>query len=291
MIHQLGFSGMYEELRVGLDGVVTPEYLDVLLAAHRGLTDAGVDSIDDALIGIFGMQDGMADSAMLVNRTADALALGLTEALREYQIAFNPHTPLPVLTGVLQTVSTFEHYTIPETLWALTTTGEDPDWILGQITGLFSDTRADDVMEHVDQVDGSVITRMRQVAEDRMQHEAPEPDVPADYHERIGVINHIQRLTARKHPKLAMDLAEAGFPINQPLLTIVEQCLDKLDQMPPGEAGREFLGLVYYSNTPLHEARDEAVGLAADFTDSPSEQFRIERAIDELVNDLKVGGV
>lgn len=284
-----GVSGMYEELRVGLEGTATPEHLEMLLTAHQCLNNAGVDSIDDELIALMAVQDGLYDNAALVNQIQSAFGISLTTALNEYSIRFDPATPLPVLVGVLDTVSTFEQYLVPVTLWDITTSGDDPDVILSSVVGLFSDVTPDDVVDHVEYVDPRVISRMRQVAEDRMQHEEDNSDVPDDYHKRVAAINRIQRLTSRRHPRLTVELSEAGFPMTQPMLVVLEQCLDDLDQMYPADVGREFLGLVYYSNTPLASVHREARGLAEDFTDDRGEQFRITHAIDDLYEKLQGG--
>lgn len=284
-----GVSGMYEELRVGLEGTATPEHLEMLLTAHRCLDNAGVDSIDDELIALMAIHDGMYDNAALVNQVQSAFGISLTAALNEYSIRFDPATPLPVLVGVLDTVSTFEQYVVPVTLWDITTSGDDPDVILSNIVELFSDVNPDDVIEYVEYVDPRVISRMRQVAEDRMQHEEDISDVPDDYHKRVAAINRIQRITSRRHPRLTVELAEAGFSMAQPMLVVLEQCLDDLDQMYPADVGREFLGLVYYSNTPLGSVHREARGLAEDFTDDSGERFRITHAIDDLYEKLQGG--
>lgn len=285
-----GVSGMYEELRVGLEGTATPEHLEMMLTAHQCLNNAGVDSIDDELVAIMALHDGLNDNATLINQIQSAFGLSLTMALNEYSIQFDPATPLPVLVGVLDTVSTFEQYVVPVTLWDITTSGDDPDVVLATVVELFSDVTPDEVIEHVVSVDPRVVTRMRQVAEDRMQHEEEDlADLPEDYHKRIAAINRIQRLTSRRHPHLTVELAEAGFPMTQPLLVVMEQCLDDLDQLSPPDVGREFLGLVYYSDTPLSSVHSEARGLAEDFTDDSGERFRILHAIDELYEKLQGG--
>lgn len=273
---------MYEELQVGLEGIITPERMDVILEAYRQLTDAGIDTINDELVGIYNMQDGIADNAMLVSRVEDCLMVGLIEALRRYGVTVQIDTATMIsLTGILQTLVGFEHYLIPETLWDFVNQGQDADHILASLVTLFSDIEPDDVINTVDTVNPEVIERMRVIAERRMMYDAEPAEVSPDHTLRIGTINRLLRSYNQKHPALVVELAQSGFPSGQDLTIVFEQVFEQLDNLPPQELGPEFLGLVYYSNTPLKDVYETARALPQDFTDSQVEQRRIEHALDQ----------
>jgi hypothetical protein len=281
---------MYEELQVGLDGVVTPERMEVILETYRQLTEAGMDTMNDELLLVFNMQDGIADNAMLVSRVEDCLMLGAMHLLREHGITVRQDiVELTTLNGILQTINGFEHYIIPETLWSMTTPDEETAFALSRVVPLFSDVPEDTVMETLEQVDASVIERMHALAETkvRLNDEAEIPS--ADHNERIGYINGLARVYDRKHPALVMELAENSVPSGQSLMTLFEQVFEQLDNYVAKELGPEFLGLVLYSDTPLSEVYAVARDLPQEFTDSGSEQYRIEHSMDQAYAHLKGG--
>ncbi len=283
---------MYEEIQVGLDGVVTPERMDVLLETYRQLTKSGLDALNDELIGIFNMQDGIADNAMFASRVEDCLMIGAIEVLRTHGITVNPQTAeMTTLTDTIQTLNDFEHYIVPEVLVGLVGPDEEPDLALASVVALFTDSTEDDVINAVDAVETSVIERMRAVAERQMEYEAEAQSVPPDHNERIGHINTLIRQYEGRHPAIVMEMAEHGIPSGQRLNNLFEQVFEQIDGYTPKELGVEFLGLVLYSDTPLSDVYEVASGLPQEFTDSHSEQYRIGHALDQAFSYIKGGSL
>jgi hypothetical protein len=274
---------MYEELQVGLEGIVPPERMDVILDAYRQLVKAGLDAINDELLLVFNLQDGIADNAMFASRVEDCLMVGMIDYLRQHGIIVNISViEMSTLVGMVQTLASFDDYLIPETLHDITRPDAvEPEVVLAHLVPLFSSVAEVEVMDGVVSVSPDVIARMHEVAEARMGYDVEAVERPADHAKRIAWINMLLRETERNHPRLVLELAEAGIPSGQTLTTLFEQVFEQLDDFKAKELGKEIVGLVLYSDTPLEEAHTISRALPQDFTDSHAEQNRIEYAIDQ----------
>jgi len=279
---------MYEELQVGLDGIVTPERMDVILDSYRQLTEAGMDAMNDELLVIFNLQDGIADNSMLVSRVTDCLMAGAVTLLKEHGIFVRPETiELPQLTALIQTVIGFDKYLLPESLWTLVAANEEADVILASLVPLFSDISADEILPAIERVEPALIARMRELTEHKVHVSEEATALSDDHNARIASINTLLRHYDQKHPSLVKELADAGVPSGQTLVVLFEQVFAELDNFKANELGIEFLGLVLYSDTPLCEVYGVTRSLPQEFTDSHSEQYRIEHAIDQAFALIK----
>lgn len=269
---------MLQELDLALNDVVLPERLELLLDTYALLNKLGMDDVDTELQQIIGLQDGISDTDLFVSRVSDCLELACRELLTQFGVALIDELPLTTILGVLQTVTDFEYYIIPENVIDIIDSSDTNEEVVVRMTPLFSGLDEVTAMEAVLSVSDSTIARIRQVCLENHVQDPEERELPDYYQWRIDTINHILRATPDM-PHLAKQLVDNGIRLGLPLDVVVGQVIDQLAEVPIPDLGTEIIMLVCFSATPIDELGTAAIEIAKALTDDLTEQNRIRRSV------------
>jgi hypothetical protein len=245
---------MRHELEITLRDVVNELRLRHLLEAYDLLNEIGLSSHDSELQNIFGLQDGVSDNALYVDRVETVLILALGMVAQQYSVTLREDTPLDLMTKLIKALALFERYIQTEFFEGILTSDEldDIEKVAELIPLVAVEIDYQDILDYVTEVKPTVIARMLEITrENALMVEEEEVEVQSKRY-RTQLINRLQGLF--EAPLLIYRLAKSGYQLGTPLHQLVEPVLDELgdiSQEGPDRYVGELLGLYLYSNTPV----------------------------------------
>lgn len=277
---------MYEELQLALWDIISPEQLYVILEAQRLLNDIGLTTADDELQNVIGLQDGISDNTILINRIEDVLLYAVGSALNEYGITLRDDAPFPLMVGILRTVSQFELYLIPESLSDVINSADDNEEVVSYLVPLFTEFDEQEALDNIVTVEDATIRRMHAVVEELIAVTPTDNPVVEKRELRIKRINQMLIQTQRMHPLIVVDLAQSGVRMGQPLDLLVTQVIDRLEPLALEPLAYEMLGLTYYSNTPISDILQATLQGVEELIDEIKEQVTLRELIHQKYHEF-----
>lgn len=277
---------MFEELQLALMDLVTPERLFVILEAHRVLMDLGIDDVNDELQQIIGLQDGISDTGMFIDRINDCLTLTLRNTINDYSVDVSDEINLIQLTALIRTVANFDDYLIPDTLVSLLSSDQNNVEMLASIVPLFTELSEEEALEVITEVSDSTITRMRVIADEMLATQIGEYNEVPDQTLRIKRINAIRNQTQGQHPFVVMGLTDNGVTLGQNFEVLISMSLTQLEPLALKEMAYELVGLVYFSNTPIGDIKQTLQESIYEIYDEYEHQRRLNNMISVVYNEF-----
>jgi hypothetical protein len=271
------------ELQLALEGLVTPERLDLLLEANRLLSGLGLDVVGDELQEIIEIQNSNADNTMLVSRLDDVLTIGLNQALDSFGVRLIDDATMAQRNNVLHTIASLEHYIIPDHLVGLTMGDFTNEEVIANMTPIFTTLGVEEAIDVLALVSDDLVARIHEVALNAIQLRGPEPvDLLPDNTRRVARLNRLIKGKGAEKCTIVMELANAGVRCGRPLDSLIHQNVEVMDSFDSDHLACELLALVYFSNAPFDEAFTTARRLVQEFTDELSEQNRLNKYLTDL---------
>lgn len=271
------------ELQMALEGLVTPERLEVMLEAHKLLQKLGLDVVADDLQEVIEIQNGNCDNNILVSRLDDVLMIGLNQALTELGVSLTDETTMTVQTSILHTVASLEDYIIPDHLVGLCMGDFSNEEIVANMTPIFTTMGVEEAMDALVEVSDDLVRRINEVALAAIQLRGPDPiDLLPDNTRRIARLNRLIKAKGADQCSVVVELANAGVRCGRPLASLLEQHVEVMDGFDSDHLACELLALVYFSNADFDQAFTTAHGLVQEFSDELSEQNRLNKYLTDL---------
>lgn len=271
------------ELQMALEGLVTPERLEVMLEAHKLLQKLGLDVVADDLQEVIEIQNGNTDNSILVSRLDDVLMIGLNQALTEMGVALTDEASMTVQTSILHTVASLEDYLIPDHMVGLCMGDFSNEEIVANMTPIFTTVGVEEAMDVLVEVSDALVQRINEVALAAIQLRGPDPiDLLPDNTRRVARLNRLIKAKGADKCSIVVELANAGVRCGRPLSSLLEQHVEVMDGFDSDHLACELLALVYFSNAEFDQAFKTAHGLVQDFSDELSEQNRLNKYLTDL---------
>lgn len=271
------------ELQMALEGVASPEHLEVLLEADALLRRMGMDVVGDDLQEVIEMQNGNSDNAMLLSRIDDVLMIGLNQAMTEMGLSVIDETSMTIQTSILHTVYSLEDYIIPDHLVGLCMGDFSNEEIIAHMTPIFTTVGVEEAMDHLVDVSDALVQRVNEVALAAIQLRGPDPiDLLPDNTRRVARLNRLIKAKGAEKCSIVVELVNAGVRCGRPLDALLEQHVEVMDTFDTDHLACELLALVYFSNSDFDTVFKTAHGLVQDFTDELSEQNRLNKHLTDL---------
>lgn len=267
---------MYEELTQVMQDVVVPERLWTFQDAFRTLSELGNESHEFELQQIFGMQDGISDTDLLVSRVEDMLIVGIGSMTRQYGVIYTDHATLSQMTDILVALASIESFIIPQSLLDIIQGDFTNEEVIAEIVPYFTTLSDTEALDVILEVSDAAITRLHSVVSNNVARQAPELPAQNDHREKTRALNRMIRSSDGQYPAIVQTLAKSGMRLAYPLPDLITSTLEELDALSTDRVATEVVGLVLYSDVPFDKTAEFVNAALDDFTDDYAERTKMK---------------
>lgn len=273
-----------------LDSVLTPliteERKEVILSCVASLESLDYQAALDELQQVVEMQSGIADNEMLLGRIDDVIWNAHNTILKNHEVEISVEATQEVRQAVIDVLSNFNRYIVPDQLLMLFEGGFMPDEILAQMVQLFTAVKFDEVWPMIGDVSPQLMNTMREEIERQVRYRGLEEADVAPV-ARIKMVNDYIRVAGGATFTMLLDLSQAGVRIGtRDIGGLIQQSLEALDRKEPELAALEMFGLILMSDTPVEQMDKKIRELIGDYSDNNHDTTRMLAAVKPLVTML-----
>ncbi|WDS62355.1 putative structural head protein [Pseudomonas phage D6] len=274
-----------------IDSVLTPliteERKDVILSCVASLESLDYQAALDELHQVVEMKDGMCDNEMLVSRIDDIIWHAHETVFKQHEVQVSMEADQEVRQSIVDVLSNFDKYVIPDQLLLLFEGGFMPEEILAQMCQLFTQVKADEVWPMINDVSPRLLNTMREEIERQVRYRGLEDADPTPI-QRVKMVNDFIRTFGEGSFTMLLDLSRNGVRIGtREISPLIQQSLEALDRKEVEVAAIEMFGLLLLSNTPVEEIARKIRDLIGDFTDNNIDNTNMLNTIKPLVTFLE----
>jgi hypothetical protein len=253
-----------------LDSILTPliteERKDVLLSCVASLESLDYQAALDELQQVVEIQDGISDNAMLLSRIDDVIWYAHNDIFKKHRVTMSDLATQAQRQAMVEVLSTFNNYIIPDQLLMLFEGQYMPEEILAHMCQMFTDISFEEMWPLIEDADRALMKAIKEEVERQVMYRGI-PEEAVSPVSRIKLINYFLRNTPEETFSMVRELANAGTRVGgniDNLVTISIQALDKLDAE---QAAAQIFGLVLFSNVPAPEIVSKTKEIIADYSD------------------------
>lgn len=254
-----------------LDSVLTPliteERKEVILKCVASLESLEYNDALDELQQVVEFNDTMGDNQMLLARIDDVIWNAHETIFKRHEITVSQEATQEIRQSIVDVVSNFDKYIIPDQLLMLFEGGFMPEEILAQMCQLFTEVKADEVWPEVKNVSTNLMVTMKEEIERQVRYRGLEDNdvVPVL---RVKMVNDFIRHFGSDTLSMAVEMAHAGVRVGtRTASSLVQQSVEALDKKETEHAAMELFGLVLLSDTPVDQIEKQVRAYVTDFTD------------------------
>lgn len=254
-----------------IDSVLTPliteERKEVILKCVASLESLEFNDSLDELQQVIEMTDTMGDNAMLLSRIDDVIWNAHEAIFKKHEITVSVEASQEIRQAIVDVVSGFDKYIIPDQLLMLFEGAFMPEEIIAQMCQLFGEVKFDEVWPEVKNVSDNLMLAIREEVERQVRYRGLEDSDPVPVL-RIKMVNDFIRLFGDGTLSLAVEMARAGVRVGtRSASSLVQQSVEALDKKETEHAAMELFGLVLLSDTPVEQIEKKVRDYVVDFTD------------------------
>lgn len=274
-----------------LDSVLTPlitdERKEVILSSVASLEALDYQAALDELHQVVEMSNGMCDNQMLLSRIDDVIWNAHDTIFKQHEIVIKTEAPQIVRQSIVEVLSGFDKYIIPDQLLELFNGGYTSEEIIAQMCQLFTTIPEDEAWENIVSVSDRLLENMRNVVEQQVRYRGlDEADVSQT--ERVRMVNNYSRTFGLETFSLAIELARNGVRVGtRDIGSLLQQSLPALDKKDAEVAAIEMFGLLLLSNVPVETIAKKARELIDDYTDNNIDNSNMLKTLKPFIEMLK----
>uniref|UniRef100_A0AB39CCS1 Uncharacterized protein n=1 Tax=Pseudomonas phage RVTF4 TaxID=3236931 RepID=A0AB39CCS1_9VIRU len=262
-----------------IDSVLTPlvteERKEVVLKCVASLESLEFNDSLDELQQVVEMTDTMGDNAMMLARIDDVIWNAHEVIFKRHEITVSNEATQEVRQSLVDVVSNFDKYIIPDQLLMLFEGAFMPEEILAQMCQLFTGIHADEVWPEVKGVSENLMRTMKEEIERQVRYRGLEDADPVPVM-RVKMVNDFIRAMGEGTLSMALDLARAGVRVGtRTASSLVQQSVEALDKKEPEQAALELFGLVLISDVEPKQIEKQVRDYVTDFTDDNHQSRRM----------------
>lgn len=262
-----------------LDSVLTPlvpeERKELILSCVASLESLDYQAALDELHQVVEFNDTVGDNAMMLARIDDVIWNAHETIFKQHEVTVSMEATQEVRQSIVDALSGFNKYIIPDQLLMLFEGAFMPEEILAQMCQLFTQVDFDTVWPEIKNVSPRLMETMREEIERQVRYRGMDDSDPVPV-SRIQLVNEFFRQFGRETFSMASDLSNAGVRVGtRDATSLVQQSVEALDRREPEQAGLELFGLVLLSNTEPKEMEKVTRKFAEDFTDDNRDSRRM----------------
>jgi hypothetical protein len=273
-----------------IDSVLTPliteERKEVILSCVASLESLDYQTALDELHQVVEMSDGTVDNAMLISRIDDVIWNAHETIFKQHEVEVSNEASQEIRQAVVEVLSSFNRYVIPDQLLLLFEGAFMPEEILAHMCQLFTTVKMDEAWPEIKNVSPRLLETMKEEIERQVRYRGLEDADPTPI-QRVKMVNDYIRTFGGETFSMMLDLSQNGVRIGtREIGPLVQQSVEALDRKEPEHAALELFGLVLLSNTPTEEIPRKVRDLIGDFTDNNIDNSRMLETIKPLVTLL-----
>jgi len=274
-----------------IDSVLTPliteERKDVILSCVASLESLDYQAALDELHQIVEMKDGMCDNEMLVSRIEDVIWYAHETIFKQHEVKVSMEATQEIRQSIVDVLSNFDKYVIPDQLLLLFEGGFMPEEILAHMCQLFTSVKMDEAWPEIVSVSPRLLNTMKEEIERQVRYRGLDDADPTPL-QRVKMVNDYIRAFGEGTFSMLLDLSRNGVRIGtREISPLLQQSLEALDRKEVEHAAMEIFGLLLLSNTPVEEIPRKARDLIGDFTDNNIDNTNMLNSIKPLVAFLE----
>lgn len=273
---------MGEELQFTLCGLISLERLDQLTMVNDALEELNYTNHHLEITQAISLTEKNGDSDLMVSRLIDALTVGVWDCLKQLGIEV-VDAPLTEYIPILETVTYWDQYVLPEILHGLAESTDDDIEAFALIVNEITSHPVDEVIETLQYVNPRVNSKILEstspIAE---EHELVDQRNLVEIRRKIKRVNHVIYLAPKKDtPYLVQVLAREGVMVGSPFLDIITRTVSELDTAPVRYRGWELLALHLYSDAADNEV--SFLDLLHEYIESSADRLQVIAQLKEPI--------
>jgi len=266
-----------------IDSVLTPlvpeERKEVILKCVASLEALEYNDALDEMQQVVEMTDTMGDNQMMISRLDDIIWNAHETIFKRHEITVSAEASQEVRQSIVDVVSNFDKYIIPDQLLMLFEGGFMAEEIIAQMCQLFTGIPMDEVWPEVKDVSHRLMLGMKEEIERQVRYRGVEDADPVPVM-RVKMVNDFIRALGRDTLSMAIEMANAGVRVGvRTASSLVQQSVEALDKKEAEHAAMELFGLVVLSDTPVDKIEKQVRDYVTDFTD---DNHKSRRMLDTL---------
>lgn len=270
-----------------LQDYLHPEQYAVMEETARVLTDLGALAFYDELQQIIGMHDGISDTTLLTSRLHDLFVITVGDLLHKHGVEVVDDTRLPLMTSLLDAIASLTDYLIPTHLLDLLQSDAPDEERLAEVVSLLMVEDTTELLDTLVYVEPALLKRLEDHLNQQIRYELPETTQDTAFiHERVALINRLQRQLGSDHLTVVRDVAAHGTPPGQSLTTLLDMTVDTLDGFSTTTLSTELYALALYSDTPAKDPTSLMTKAVEAYTDDYDEQVRLVSALPVPIKEM-----
>lgn len=274
-----------------LDSVLTPliteERKEVILSCVASLETLDYQEALDELHQVVEFNDSMGDNSMLLSRIDDIIWNAHDTIFKRHEVKVSAEASQEVRQSIVDVLSSFNKYIIPDQLLLLFEGGFMPEEVLAQMVQLFSVVKFDEAWPEILEVSPQLMNTMREEIERQVRYRGLE-DADVTPVRRVKMVNDILRIAGHQTFSMLMDMSQAGVRIGtQAISGLVQQSLEGLDRKEPPAVALELFGLVLMSSVEVPLIEQKVRELIADFGEGNTNTLQMIETVKPLFAILK----
>jgi len=244
----------YNDLKLFLSGVVSPERQDLLLGAALRLTELGLFSHELAITNALD-QVQYSDNATTIATIESVIVTTLLDTLYEHGITVTD-TPIPVLLDILNTIYNVDNYGDPIALVDIVNAEESAEETWAEIMSLLTSRPIEESLPYFTSVSPALIQRVGDIVTQAEESLDPNLTDDGDGEAADKLAESRARLktfTENHSGLLITQNIVNGVGLALPFDSYVEQNREALEGMGPKELAIELYGMALASDLPSNE--------------------------------------
>lgn len=246
--------------------LVTPERRDVILGCINTFTEIGYEAVLDDINECIGMQDGISDNAILLDRIDSVITIAQDAILRTHEITVSPQATTVQKQAIVEAVVNVGNYILPEQIKLLFNGEFDNTQILGQLVPMFGLESYDEIHPLIEDVSESFIERLIAQIEATLQVDQTTEDYIQPV-SKVATLNRAFGTWGKDNFSIIVNLSNAGMRIGAEFDLLYNLTAVTVSELEVDKVILEIFGIAMFSNIPKSKIWVELDRMIVDYAD------------------------